>query len=178
MAKPKLTDAIKPAATAEPSAKSEPVIDFGAGNVGLDLKAGEKLAKVDASSDPDDADDSDDDTVDPGATAEPAKAESKPDRTIAEYREAFGTEAGSVYFCDGVSFADACKAHMAKQQEALVAAQKERDEFKAKATEFAAQLKGEGEPLNTVATGKPDARKDPHEAYAQHAMNKLQGTKS
>ena len=174
MPKPKMTDAVKPAAVAEtsaPSAAESQATPPAAATT-------EKPAKVDASSDPDDSDDSDDDTVDPGATAEPAKAESKPDRTIAEYREAFGTEAGSVYFCDGVSFADACKAHMAKQQEALVAAQKERDEFKAKATEFAAQLKGENEPLNTVATGKPDARKDPHEAYAQHALNKLQGTKS
>ena len=175
MPKPKLTDAVKPAAVAETSAPNSAV------EKPAEVPAAsttEKPAKVDASSDPDDADDSDDDTVDPGATAEPVKTESKPDRTIAEYREAFGVEAGSVYFCDGVSFADACKAHMAKQQEALVAAQKERDEFKAKATEFAAQLKGENEPLNTVATGKPDAKKDPHEAYAQHAMNKLQGTTS
>jgi len=174
MAKPKLTDALKPAATETATATKVAAES----QTSTEATTPEAPAKVDAAADPDDADD--DDSTDTESSAKPAlpAAEAKPDRTLAEYREAFGVEQGSVFWADGMSFADACKKHMAAQQEQLVAVTQERDQFKTKATELANELKGEKEPLNTAPAGKQGAQKDPHESYASYHLERLAGAKS
>ena len=105
------------------------------------------------------------------------------ERTLEDFRAAFGKEQGSVYFADGVAFADACVEHMAAQQ-------KEIDELKAQNAELteqnaalAKQVLGESEPVHTGGNGgrTVDAKaanrtgSEGKAAYAAHLKEKLAG---
>lgn len=100
------------------------------------------------------------------------------EKTVADFRSAFGTEQGSVYFTDGLSFSDACVKHMAAQQSAIEALQKQNAELKAQVGQLAKGVLGEAEP---VRTGSSDDTKATNEkgaaAYATTLQSKLSGLK-
>lgn len=171
MPKPKLTDAVKPAAASgsaalPPADQQAPADNAGtppaavtAGNGGdapRSATAGE--------ADPEDSIDDDDDATPaaaagddkPDSGAGGAAADAKPAeqaKSLADFRAAFGHEQGSVFFADQVSYVDACTKHMATQAATIASQAKEIAELKKTNTTLASQLKGEDEPLLTGPKG-------------------------
>ena len=92
------------------------------------------------------------------AAASPAAAKTVGSKTVADFRAAFGHEAGSVFFVDGIAFEDACVAHMATQAEILKALQTENTELKATAARLGREVLGEADP---VITGGKESKADP-----------------
>lgn len=75
------------------------------------------------------------------ATAKPAKpVKAGPDRTLAEYRETFGVLRGSVFYTDGIKFADACIVVIKEIGAKLQDCRAERDLYKRQAEQFETQL--------------------------------------
>lgn len=169
MPKVKLTSAVKPSAASGSTAL--PAADPQAGNVapvtqpaatgnGGDAPRSGTAGEADPEDSIDDEDDaapsgtSGDDKPDQGAGGKTAetKASSEP-KSLADFRSAFGHEQGSIFYADQVSYTDACTTHMATQLATITSQAAEIAELKKTSTAYAAQLKGETEPLLTGPKG-------------------------
>lgn len=159
MVKPKLTDALKPAAASGAAAlppvdqqstqeapAAKPAATGNGGDAPRSDTAGED-APADEAGDATPADDKKE------LESKPAEA-SIGGKTLADYRAAFGHAEGTLYFAEQTSFLDAGTKHMAAQAATNAAQAAKIAELQKTNTTLANQLKGEAEPLATGPQGK------------------------
>lgn len=157
MPKPKLSDAVHSNNTS-----SKPKSDTAAESP---ESAKDPGGDGNASDAPESSSDSDDDEPESssGDDPEPAAGNQQPvagkpdsdnspsagEKTLADFRSAFGHEQGSVFFADQTPFVDACVAHIGAQSEQLEALQKENQQLRATAAQLGKQVHGEADPVET-----------------------------
>lgn len=152
MTKPKLSDAIKPAnASTAPASAAATTAPAGSHSDQPPRPTGDKGSDDDSDDDDEpDASASGSNTGDGPAPAAPAAAATAPaaEKTLADFRSAFGHETGSVFFADGTSFVDACVAHMDTQAKIIAAQAEQLATLQGHAEDLAATAHGREEPLS------------------------------
>lgn len=170
MTKPKLSDAIKsgsssaagtPKASSTGAASPAQTSPESAGETPSGPTGNDSSDPAAESSDDDD-DDSDPAsaatlTPPPDAGNSPAAVTPAADKSLADYRSAFGHQQGSVYFADGTSFVDACVGHMATQATTIADQQKQIDDLTSLNKQLAARYAGADEPVQLGETDSTEA---------------------
>lgn len=160
MTKPKLTDAVKQPSEKLPQTAPTPAQQTGAGS---EQNAAPAKSATESESD---------DEPEPAAKTETVPAASSAP-TLSQYTEAFGETQGCVFFAKGVSFSDACVAHIKTQAETIKAQGEEITALKSQVKTFAEKLAGEKEPVELKQDGAAASAADPIGSFAQAATARM-----
>lgn len=90
----------------------------------------------------------DDTAGDPEPESESNAVEVSAEKTLDDFRAAFGREQGSVFFADQTPFVDACVAHMETLNATIKAQSEEIEQLKAQNADLAKEVHGEADPLD------------------------------
>jgi hypothetical protein len=188
MTKPKLTDAVKQPSEKLPETAQAPAAaaDSGTGGAaGLPPAAGKDKGS-------DDSGDDDEPEASAGAAGKPndppapakaaaasqeAPAASGANKTLAEYKAAFGDVQGCVYFAEGVEFSAACAKHIEAQGKQIADLKAANETLTTQTASLAKEVLGTAEPLKTGSENAKTGGKSQIDEYASLLESKLEKLK-